>query len=519
MTEMPAPGPREVPQEGASRGGLGVELQGIGKSFEQTEALADVTLSIGAGTVHALVGENGAGKSTLGKIIAGSLAPDRGRIAIEGRAVRFRAPRDALAEGIVTISQEIALVPRRTALENVFLGWEPTVAGVLRPGEMRARYAELCAAWGFEIPAEARVGELSLAEQLKVEMLRALARRARLIVMDEPTASLGAHDTGQLLEAVRRLRATGTTVIYVSHFLQEVLGVADEVTVLRNGRLVRTSATADETAGSLVTAMLGRSLSQTFPPRRPLGRDAAAVCTVQGLSRSGVLSEVSLTVHQGEVLGLGGLVGSGRSEVARAIFGADRYDVGAVTIDGRPLPPGSPRRAIAAGVAMVPEDRKDEGLMLRRQIDENVALPHLARFTRAGVLRVGERRRTTEAVATRLDVRSRGVGGPVGALSGGNQQKVMFAKWLIRRPRLLIVDEPTRGVDIGAKQAIYELIAELSAEGVATLLISSDHEELLGLSHRILVMRGGRVVGELDGETAGEEELLRQAFGQGGTDV
>ncbi|MGE0505121.1 MAG: sugar ABC transporter ATP-binding protein [Solirubrobacterales bacterium] len=519
MTETPAPGRREAPLAGASRGGIEVELDGIGKRFESTEALADVSLRIGGGTVHALVGENGAGKSTLGRIVAGSLAPDRGRIAIDGRPVRFRGPRDALAAGIVTISQEISLVPQRLVLENVFLGCESTAGGVLRPGEMRRRYAELCDAWGVEIPAEAPVGSLSLAAQLKVELLRALAREARLIVMDEPTASLGAEDTEQLLESVRRLRAGGTTIVYVSHFLREVLAVADAVTVLRNGRLVRTAPTERETPESLVTAMLGRTLSQTFPPRRPLAPGAEVVCSVQGLSRTGVLNDVDLTVRRGEVLGLGGLVGSGRSEVARAIFGADRYDAGTVAVAGRPLPPGSPRRAIAAGVAMVPESRKDEGLVLRRNVAENVVLPHLAAFARAGVLRTGERRRTSEGVIARLGIRAPGAGAPVESLSGGNQQKVMFGKWLVRRPRLLIVDEPTRGVDIGAKQAIYELIAELSGEGVATLLISSDQEELLGLAHRIAVMRGGRVVGELDGATASEDELLRHAFGEGVGDV
>jgi ABC-type sugar transport system ATPase subunit len=519
MADAPAPSPREAPPEGASRGEAHVELSGIGKSFEATEALVDVSMAIRRGRVHALVGENGAGKSTLGKILAGAVAPDSGRVTIDGRPVRFRGPRDALRHGIVTISQELALVPQRTVLQNVFLGSESTSTGILRPREMRRRYAELASTWQVRIAPDVRAGALSVADQLKVELLRALAREARLVIMDEPTASLGAHDTEQLLGSIRRLRAAGTTIVYVSHFLKEVLTVADEITVLRNGRVVRTSPASEESADSLVTAMLGRTLSQTFPARRRPEPDAPVVCSVSGLSRVGVLSDVSLSVRRGEILGLAGLVGSGRSELARALFGADRYDDGIVEIGGRRLAPGSPRRAIAAGIAMVPESRKDQGLVLRRSIGENVVLPHLSSFARGGIVDVGERRRTTEGLLSRLTVDAPGPRAPAEALSGGNQQKVLFAKWLVRQPRLLIVDEPTRGVDIGAKQAIYELIAQLADQGVATLLISSDAEELLGLAHRILVMRAGRVVAELDGERATEDQLLRAAFGQGGDGV
>jgi simple sugar transport system ATP-binding protein/ribose transport system ATP-binding protein len=489
-----------------------VELRGIAKRFGGVSALSGIDLRIARGSVHALVGENGAGKSTLGRIIAGAHAPDAGTLSIDGAPVHFGSPRDALTHGITIIAQELTLVPARSVLENVFLGHETTRRGFVDRGPMRERYEALCARAGFDLRASDRVGDLRLADQQKVEILRALARDAQLIVMDEPTAALTGEEAQRLLAIMTGLRDQGTTIVFVSHFLEQVLAVADVATVLRDGGLVRTGPTAHETPGSLVTAMLGRSMGATFPPQTPPPADAPAVLAVRGLARRGVVHDVSLTVRAGEIVGLAGLVGAGRSEVARLIFGADRHDAGEIELDGVRLRIRAPRDAIRAGIAMLPESRKDQGLHVRSSILRNTSLVHLEEVTHAGVLALGEERRRVTAATEEVGVKAAGLGVPVSTLSGGNQQKVLFAKWLLHRPRLLIADEPTRGVDIGAKRTIYELLTALAAEGMAVLLISSEIEEVLGLAHRVLVMRGGRITAEFDGGDVTENDVLRAAF-------
>jgi ABC-type sugar transport system ATPase subunit len=396
----------------------------------------------------------------------------------------------------------------------VFTGVERSAVGVLRTSEMRARFQELATEWGVAVPAEARVGSLGLADQVKVELLRALARAPRLLVLDEPTASLGAQDTAHVLEVVARLRAQGTTVVYISHFLAEVLAVADRVSVLRNGELIRTAEAGAETPETLVAAMLGRSLESTFPPRRRPRDDAPPVLEVRGLKRSPGARAIDLEVRQGEIVALAGLVGSGRSAVARAIFGAERWAEGRVAVaGGEALGAHSPRQAIAEGIGMVPENRKLQGLLLDRSCADNIVLAHLRTVARGGVVQHGRHRRAAEGLIGRLAISPRRPEARVRQLSGGNQQKVLFGRWLVRPPRLLIVDEPTRGVDVGAKQAIYELLADLAADGLAVLIVSSDLEEVLGLAHRILVMRRGQIVAELDGAQATEDQILRHAFG------
>ena len=492
-----------------------VELRDVGKRFSGVQALQGITLTIERGTVHALVGENGAGKSTLGRIIAGAHEPDAGTMSVDGKEVRYHAPRDALADGVTMIAQELTLVPQRTVLENVFLGNEASRFGVVVGQPMRERYDELCERAGFDLPADDHVGTLRIADQQKVEILRALARDARLVVMDEPTAALTSDEAARLLEIVRGLRTAGTTIVYVSHFLPEVLSIADTVTVLRDGRLIHTKPAESETPASVVTAMLGRPMEMTFPDKVYPSPEAQPILTVRGLTRTPAFEDISFDVRAGEIVGLAGLIGSGRTEVARAIFGADRFDSGEVSVNGEVLRIRSPRGAIRAGIAMLPESRKDQGLHMRSSIVQNVSLAHLGEVSRTGVVLPRKERRRVEELAKRVDVRASRLGAWVSTLSGGNQQKVLFAKWLFQAPRALLADEPTRGVDVGAKRAIYELIQALAADGLAVLLISSELEEVLGLAHRIIVIRSGRLVAEFDGRTATENEVLHAAFATG----
>jgi rhamnose transport system ATP-binding protein len=490
-----------------------VELRGVVKRFGATTAVDGFDLEIQAGSVHALVGENGAGKSTLGKILAGAHVPDAGELLLDGEPVTFRSPRQALERGVTIIAQELSLVPTRDVVDNVYLGLEDRRGPVLDRRRMRQRLSALVAETGIDVPAEATVGALSIAEQQKVEILRALARDARLIVMDEPSARLSAGEVDALHAVVRALAEQGTTVVYVSHFLEEVLSLADTVTVMRDGRLVKTGAASAENADSLIVSMVGRTLAATFPERRPVEPDAAEMLRVEGFTRAGAFRDVSFVVRAGEIVGLAGLVGSGRSEVARAVFGVDVRDAGRVFVGGREIPAGDVRRMIVAGVAMIPESRQEQGLLLVRPVRENVSLPYLRLLSRLGVTRRRTEKARTRAVADAVDVRRASDEQPVASLSGGNQQKVLFARWLLEQPRILIADEPTRGVDVAAKRAIYELLARLVADGVGVLLISSELEEVLGLAHRILVMREGAPVAELSGEEATEHAVVEAAFG------
>lgn len=498
-------------REGVGRD-VHVALRGVGKRFGGVVALAGIDLEIERGSIHGLVGENGAGKSTLGKIVAGVYRPDEGELWVDGRRAVFHSPRDALRAGITIIAQEPTLVPHRSVLENVFLGIENAVAGVVDERAMRRRFAELAEQAQIDLPPRALARVLRVADQQKVEVLRALARNARLIVMDEPTSALTTDESERLFELVERLRAQGTTIIYVSHFLEEVLRLVDTVTVLRDGRIVRTSPAREETPDRLVQAMLGRSMELAFPEKSYPPDDAPVVLSVRGLSRPPHVADVSFDIRAGEILGLAGLIGSGRSEVARAIFGADGRTSGEILIDGKRVQVRSPREAVRHGIVMLPEDRKTQGLLMLRSIVSNVTLPRLGAVSRLGVVAASKERRAAVGLMTRVDVRAKGPSARVSTLSGGNQQKVLFAKWLFAQPRVFLADEPTRGVDVGAKRAIYELIRSLAAEGKAVLLISSEHEEVLGLAHRVLVMRGGRIVAELDRDTMSEDAVLRAAF-------
>ncbi len=469
-----------------------------------------MTVAVGRGSVHALVGENGAGKSTLGKIVAGVHSADAGRMILGGAEVAFRSPREALEHKVAAIAQEPSVVPHLTVAQNVFLGVEPREASFVRNRRLARAYAELAESAGFDLPGSIPAGRLRTAEQQKVEILRALSRDAQLIVMDEPTAALDADETRHLHEIVRRLSASGKTIILVSHFLREVLELADTVTVLRDGRIVKTAATSAETEASLVEAMLGRPLTSTFPAKRATAPGDPAVLTVSDLHAPGV-DGVSLELRAGEIVGLAGLVGAGRTELARAVFGASRIRSGEVVLGGLRLG-RSPRLSLRSGLAMIPESRKDDGLLFGRSSIENATLSRLGEYSTAGVVRRRSERSAGRDVLERCGVRGASYSAPVSALSGGNQQKVLLARMLLCEPRVVIADEPTRGVDVGAKRAIYDFIASLAADGLGVLLISSELEEIVGLAHRVLVMRLGRLVAELEGDAIAEPAILAAAF-------
>ena len=491
---------------------MDLEVKGLTKRFGATLALDQVNLKIASGQIHALVGENGAGKSTLGKIMSGVYQPDSGQLVLAGRPVEIRSPREALSQGITIIAQELSLVPTRSVIENVFLGIEDHRGAWVLRKSIRARYAELMETSGIHVPPEATVASLKMGDQQKVEILRALARNAQVIVMDEPTARLSAEETIVLKQVMKGLKEHGKTVIFVSHFLGDVLSISDAVTIMRDGRVIRTAEPSNETHNSLVEAMTGRTIGDSFPKKNFVASDTREVLVVKGLTRMGVFSDISLTVRAGEIVALAGLVGAGRSEVVRAIFGADRFDSGEIFLDGKPLIARHPAEAISQGIAMIPESRKDQGLLLDRSVSENISLPYLKRLTRRFVINLSAESKLVNENMAVTGVRAGSPSHLVRSLSGGNQQKVLFARSSVGRPKLLIADEPTRGVDVGAKRAIYDLITGQAEAGMAVLIVSSELDEVIGLAHRVLVMREGEIVNELRGEEVTENAVITSAF-------
>jgi ABC-type sugar transport system ATPase subunit len=418
-----------------------------------------------------------------------------------------------LHEHITGIAQELSLLPTRSVIDNVFLGSEAGRHGLVDRRTLRDRYRTLSDQAGFHVPPDIRVRDLAVAQQQQVEILRALARDAELIILDEPTASLTPKEAGALFDAIRGLRATGTTIVYVSHFLREVIDLVDRLVVMRDGQIVDIVSAQEATLDSVVTSMLGRQVSLAFPPKRPPRADARVVLKGEGLSDGHAVRGASLEVREGEILGVAGLMGSGQTELARLLFGASRRRAGRLWLDGSPFDPHSPRTAIRHRIAMIPESRGRLGLMLNRSLSENVTLPKLGPVSRLGLLRRSLERVAVTQGLERVGVSAGRQSDAVRTLSGGNQQKVLFAKWLATQPKVLIADEPTRGVDVGAKHAIYEMIVELAQAGLAVVVISSEMEEILGLAHRIIVMRGGQLVSEIDGSTATEAEVMAAAFG------
>ncbi|ARZ66568.1 D-ribose transporter ATP binding protein [Streptomyces albireticuli] len=499
-----------------------LRVEGVTKSFPGVRALDGVDLALRAGEVHVLLGENGAGKSTLIKMLAGAHRPDEGRVVVDGAEVTLRSAQDAERLGIATIHQEFNLVPGLTVAENIFLGRQPrTALGLVDRRTMRAQAAELLARVRLGVSPAARVAGLGIAQLQMVEIAKALSLDARVLIMDEPTAVLTSEEVATLFGIVRELRADGVGVIFITHHLEEIAALGDRVTVLRDGRSVaEVPATTPE--DDLIRLMVGRDIAEQYPRRAP-EEPGAPLLRVRGLGRESdrgrkrpVFTDIGFEVRAGEVVGLAGLVGAGRTEVARALFGVDRYDTGTVEVDGRELARGDVRAAMRAGLGLVPEDRKSQGLLLDASLRDNLTLARLDRDTRGGLVDRRAQRRAAAEVAERLKVRMSGLEQSARTLSGGNQQKIVIGKWLLAGARLLILDEPTRGVDVGAKVEIYQLVNELTAAGCAVLMISSDLPEVLGMSDRVLVMAQGRLVGELAGEAATQDAVMELAVRSAG---
>ena len=505
-----------------------LRVAAITKSFPGVLALQDVSLEVYPGEVLGLVGENGAGKSTLMKILSGVYQPDGGEITFAGKPVTLHSPRQAQDLGIAIIYQEFNLMPNLSVEENVFVGREPNSGGVVRWGSLRRQTRLLLDQLGVSLDPGAIVRDLSVAEQQMVEIAKALSLNARLIIMDEPTSALTDTEVAALFAIIKGLQARGLAVIYISHRMEEIFTICDRVTVLRDGEIAGNLAIADATPDRIVRLMVGRPLGDLFRPEEAerrlemlAERAPAPVLEVRHLGRTGtvqdasaiVLEDVSFDVRPGEIVGLAGLVGSGRTEIARAIFGADDFDRGEILVDGTPVRIHSPRQAIQLGIGLVPEDRKLQALVLGLAIRENIALSMLDRLSRFGIVRFAAERALAQRMVEALRVRTPSIEQKVLNLSGGNQQKVVIAKWLALRPKILIMDEPTRGIDIGAKAEVHGLMHQLAADGVAILMISSELPEIVGMSDRVLVMRQGRIAGELPRHDATQEAIMALATG------
>ena len=475
-----------------------VSLHDISKSFSGVKVLRDVNFDVRSGEVHALLGENGAGKSTLIKVIAGVHQPDTGTLTVGGETVRFTSPRHARRHGIATVYQELLLFPELTVAENIFLGNAPRQKwGGLDWSAMRLRARQLLDSLdSHDLDVDAKVGTLSVANRQRVEIAKALSQDARLLIMDEPTAALVEADVRRLMSVVKKLRERGVAIIYVSHRMPEIFELADRVTVLRDGSYIGTRDISEVTEASLVAMMVGRSIEQLFPKvEATLGEVALEL---RDVSFGRKVQNISLSLRAGEILGLAGLIGSGRTELALTVFGITPASTGEILVDGRKVVIDGPRKARDLGIAYVPEDRGSQGLVRPMTIRENVSMAVLDKMSNGFAIRFGDEiRRSVEAIK-RLGIRTRGPEQIVGQLSGGNQQKVVLAKWLEANPRILIMDEPTRGIDVGAKAEIYTLMGRLVQQGVAILMISSELPEVLGMSDRVLVINSGRIVAEFD---------------------
>jgi ribose transport system ATP-binding protein len=484
-------------------------LTAIAKSFGGVHALRGVDFDVQSGEVHALIGENGAGKSTLMRVLGGEMPPSSGEIRIDGKTTELHGPRAARAHGIAIIHQELALAPDLSVAENIFLG---ELSGVISWSALRRRAGELIASLGFDIDPARRVSSLAVAHQQVVEIAKALSRKLKIIVFDEPTAVLSAQDAERLHEIIGRLRAEGVGIVYISHRLEEILSISDRVTVMKDGQVVATKLAAELTIDAMIRMMVGRPMAALFPEKGPrtIGEERLAV---RDLQAGRLVRGVTFSVRAGEIVGLGGLVGSGRTEVARVIFGADPLESGAILLDGKEAKMRSPKNAVKAGICLVPEDRKGQGVVLDAAIRINATMARLsAVVNRFGFVRQALERKLVGDLAGSLKLKASRIDAPVSTLSGGNQQKVVLAKWFHAGGNVIILDEPTRGVDVGAKSEIYGIVLKLAEAGKAVLVISSEHQELFGLCDRILVMGEGQLRGELKPPDYSEERLLSLAI-------
>ena len=487
-----------------------IQMREISKSFGGVRALNNVDIEVYSGEVHALLGENGAGKSTLIKTMTGVHQPDGGDIYLRGELVRFNGPRDAQQMGIGAIYQEPSLFPDLDIAENILAGRQPVSGGRIDWRQMYREARDLLQQLGVQLDPRIKARNLSVAQQQTVEIARALSLNAQLLIMDEPTSSLTSTEVEELFRIIRQLRQAGTAVIFISHRLEELFAVADRVTILRDGNYVGTREMAGVKTGELIQMMVGRAVDELFPKQvAPLGDTLLAV---KGLTAPGKFENVSFALRAGEILGVAGLIGAGRTDVARALFGIQPVSAGTIEIAGQEVAIQNPRQAMKLGLAFVPEDRQHHGLVLPMSIAANITLPILSRFTRAGGwMRERAAKQVATAAARKLEVKSAGIDQKARELSGGNQQKVVLAKWLETNPRILILDEPTRGIDVGTKAAVHQLMSDLANQGVAILMISSELPEILGMSDRILVMREGHITGEYTRADATQEKIMASA--------
>jgi len=500
-----------MPGEGAL-----VRVRQVSKSFGAVAAVRDVSFDLYAGEAHALVGENGAGKSTIVKMLAGVHRPDSGSIEIDGQPVELHSPADAKAAGIAVIYQEPTLFPDLSVAENIAMGRPPLGRfGAVDRAAMNQQAELLFRRLGVVMDPARPARGLSIADQQLVEIAKALSAEARVLVMDEPTAALTGVEVERLFAVARSLREDGAALVFISHRFEEITALCQRVTIMRDGRHVSTDPLTDLTVDEMVRRMVGRDLDALFPKQDV--EPGSTVLQVEGLSREAVFTDVSFEVRAGEIVALAGLVGSGRSEVVQSIFGVDPRDAGTVRVNGKALKAGSPRAAMAAGVALVPEDRRQQGLVMELSIERNVTLPRSRKLSKLGLLLGGSERRSAAVWTEKLKTKYGRLADEVGTLSGGNQQKVVLAKWLSMAPRVLIVDEPTRGIDVGTKAEVHRLMSGLAAEGVAVLMVSSDLPEVLGMADRVLVMREGRLVAGLDRADVTEESVMFAAMGQEAT--
>ncbi len=489
-------------------------MRGIGKSFPGVRALDNVSLTLNSGEVLALVGENGAGKSTLMKILAGAQAADTGTIAIDGNVVHITSPHDAEALGIGMIYQEFNIVPQLTAMENIVLGAEPTRGVFLDEAEARKRARSIVEELGMDLPLDERASRLSVGAQQLIEIAKALSKHARIIVMDEPTAALTDREIDALFAIIARLKANGAGIVYISHRMEELPKIADRITVLRDGSVIETRPTSQFPPNEIIRAMVGRPLDAHFPDLPPVATDAPVMLDVAHLIRRPVVNDVSFSVRSGEIVGLAGLVGAGRTEIVRAVAGADVPDSGTIHVGGDLIRIRSPHDGIESGIAFITEDRKGQGLVLGMSVEENITLAHLSQFVNRELL-IDEKREeaTAEKMIDELRIRTPSPEQRVRNLSGGNQQKVVLAKWLLGKARVFLFDEPTRGIDIGAKTEIYALMLNLIKNGAAIVMVSSELPEVLGMSHRVLAVREGRIVREFSRAEATPDAVIAAATG------
>jgi len=490
-----------------------LRVRGISKSFPGVKSLQDIDFSANAGEIHALVGENGAGKSTLIKIISGAYAPDEGEIELDGRKVVWAGPREAQNAGIHVIYQELVLFPELTVAENVFINDQPlNRLGIIDYRLMESRADDVLRRLGAKIRVREKVKRLTVADQQMVEIARAFVGAVKVLILDEPTAVISGREVDLLFERLIALRATGVTIIYISHRLDEIFRIADRVTVLKDGVRVATRSVAEVNRDQLISMMVGRPLSDVFPPRRAFPSDAAILLRVEGISVGRRVQDASLTLRRGEILGLAGLVGSGRTELAQAIFGGLPFHAGRVAVEGKVFAQTSPRRSIEAGVGLLTEDRKGEGLLMHLSVAANIVAPQLDEIARGPFIDLRAENKIGAQEIARFQIAAPGPHAVVSGLSGGSQQKVLFSRWVRTCRRVLLLDEPTRGVDVGAKVEIYRIIRQLAEDGFGILLISSELPEIVGMCDRALVMCEGVIAGELVGSAITEEAIMTLAL-------